>query len=54
MMEWWVFKRMLSILNFIVETNFDIYPILQFPKIHFPNIPKFQHSNLGVGGEHEC
>ncbi len=33
------FKRILSILNFIIKSNFAIYPILQYPKTHFPNIP---------------
>jgi hypothetical protein len=41
------FQRKLSILNFIVKMNFAIYPILQFPKTHFSNIPAFQHSNWG-------
>jgi hypothetical protein len=39
-MEYWndgivSFQRMVSILNFIVETNFAIYPILQYPKTHY-------------------
>jgi hypothetical protein len=29
------FQRILSILNFIVKTNFAIYPILQYPKTHY-------------------
>jgi hypothetical protein len=29
------FQRILSILNFIVKTNFTIYPILQYPKTHY-------------------
>ncbi len=41
------FKRILSILNFIVKTNFAIYPMLQYPKTHFSNIPAFHHSNWG-------
>jgi len=28
-------------------TNFAIYPILQYPKTHFSNIPPFHHSNWG-------
>jgi hypothetical protein len=27
--------------NFIVRMKFAIYPILQFPKTHFSNIPAF-------------
>jgi hypothetical protein len=51
-MEYWndgivSFQRMVSILNFIVMSNFAIYPILQYPKTHFPNIPSFHHSNWG-------
>jgi hypothetical protein len=51
-MEWWSdgmvgFQRILSILSFIVETNFAIYPILQYPKTHLSNIPLFHHSNRG-------
>ncbi len=30
------FQRILSILQFIVKTNLAIYPILQYPKTHFP------------------
>ena len=41
------FQRILPILNFNVKTNFAIYPILQYPKAHFSNIPAFHHSNLG-------
>ncbi len=51
-MEWWNdgivgFQRILSILNVIVKLNFAIYPILQYPKTHFSNIPAFHHSNWG-------
>jgi hypothetical protein len=41
------FQRILSILNFIAKTDFAIYPILQYPKTHFSNIPAFHHSNWG-------
>ncbi len=41
------FKRILFIFNFIVQTNFAIYPILQYPKTHFSKIPAFHHSNWG-------
>ncbi len=41
------FQGKISILNFIVKMNFAIYPILQFPKTHFSNIPAFHHSNWG-------
>jgi hypothetical protein len=27
--------------------NFAIYPILQYPKTHFSNIPVFHYSNWG-------
>jgi len=40
-------QRISTILNFIVGLNFAIYPILQFPKTHFSNIPAFHHSNWG-------
>jgi hypothetical protein len=51
-MEYWNggivgFQRISSILNFIVRLNFAIYPILQFSKTHFSNIPAFHHSNWG-------
>gem|GEM_PF-2222739 len=41
------FERTLFILNFIIKMNFLIYPILQYPKTHFPNVPAFHHSNWG-------
>jgi hypothetical protein len=30
-----------------VQTDWAIYPRLQYPKTHFSNIPAFQHSNGG-------
>jgi hypothetical protein len=29
------------------QDNSAIYPILQYPKTHFSNIPAFHHSNWG-------
>jgi hypothetical protein len=50
-MEWWnterlVFKRMLSILNFIVDTNFTINPTIALSQN-----PLFQYSSIPIGAE---
>jgi hypothetical protein len=67
-MEYWndgivSFQRMVSILNFIVETNFAIYPILQYPKTHYSAKASLraqysakaslraQHSNIPIGAK---
>jgi len=51
MMEQWnagimVFQRMLSIFDFIANTNVAINPELQYPKTIFP---LFQHSIIPIG-----
>jgi len=33
--------------EFYVGMNVALYPILQYPKTHFSNIPTFHHSNWG-------
>jgi hypothetical protein len=43
------FQRIFSILNFIVKTNFAIYPILLYPKTHYSIIPAFHHALRGAG-----
>jgi hypothetical protein len=49
MLEYWSaaggLKRMLSILIYIVKTNFAINPTFHFPKTRYLIIPLFQHSN---------
>jgi len=42
------FQRILSILNFIIKTNFTIYPILQYPKTRYFIFPIFQHSIISI------
>jgi len=51
-LEYWntgrlVSKRILSIFNFIFNTNFTINPKLHYPRTHYSIIPLFQHSNWG-------
>ena len=41
------FQRIRPILNFIVYPKFDSCLILEYPKIHFSNIPAFHYSNWG-------
>jgi len=50
-MEWWnnerlVFKRMLSILDFIIDTNFTIDS-----KIALSQNPLFQYSSIPIGAK---
>jgi len=39
-----VFKKILSIFNFIVNTKFTINPTLHYPRTHYSIIPAFQYS----------
>jgi hypothetical protein len=41
------FQRVFSILIIVIYTNFDAFPVLQYPKTHFSGIPAFHYSNLG-------
>jgi len=43
------FQRILSILNFLIKTNFALYPILLYPKTHYSAKASLRahHSNWG-------
>ena len=53
MLEWWnngrlVFKRILSIFKFVINTNFTINKKLHYPGTHYSNIPAFHYSNISI------